>query len=152
MPWKRSATRNLVILVGILVAGLTIYQDIGAVVHGYESVTRWTGRQVTGAVARGCCDALLVVGLGLVLFRNQAGWNVLALAALFTVVGRCVWFIDSGSMFDSMRSPAFQSAYAAADLLFALFCLTVLVDLVRDGRAKSEDAVASRRESTPIDA
>lgn len=129
----RSATRNLVIGLGILLFVLDVIQDISYVTSALR-VTGWSGRLVAEIVSLTVRNGMLAVGLSLVFFRLQSGWTLLALLSLFTLVRRMVWFVASESAFGSIDSPAFQGAYSAADLIFRLLCLTVLVDLVRDAR------------------
>lgn len=129
---RRSATRNLVIAIGIGILIFDLVQDV-AHVHAVLATTGWTGRLLAETVALCVRNLLFLVGLLLVLGGQRAGWSLLALIAVFMLVRRCVWFVGASAAFDSLQSPAVQAAFSTADLLFRLLCLTVLVDLVRAG-------------------
>jgi hypothetical protein len=146
----RSATRNLVVGLGLLLFGLDVIQDI-SYVSDVLSTTGWTGRLIAEIVSLGVRNLLLLVGLGLIVFRQASGWTLLALLAIFTLIRRIVWFVASESAFGSISSPAFQGAYAAADLLFRLLCLTVLVDLVREGHAMQRPSGPAATPQGPVE-
>ena len=147
----RSATRNLVVVLGIVLLALDVVQDAGTVQRSL-AVNGWTARPLGEIVAVVVRNLLLFAGLVLVLMRKHVGWSLLGIGAVFALIRRGTWLLTSTSVFDSLGSPAFQGAFSAADLIFRLLCLAVLVDLIR---ASHDSAVESTRqmqfESEPFD-
>lgn len=148
---SRSATRTLVVLLGVVLLALDVTQDV-AFVRDNLAVSGWTGRLAGELMALVVRNLLLLGGLVLVLMRKQVGWTLMGIAAVFALIRRATWLAGSASAFDSLSSPAFQGAFSAADLIFRLLCLAVLVDVLRKAREAATSATRQMQlESEPFD-